>query len=730
MRRLLLLLLFITSVASAQISKGILITNTDPAGSCPNGSQLRYNYTNNKLWGCENGTWTQITGGGGGGATIPSVTNVIKGDGAGNGADTKVSITSPTTHAALSFPVDNATITFQGTDTYIGRATTDTLTNKTFDTAGAGNSFKINGTGITAVSGTGSVCLTISCAMTTPNLGIPSALDLTNAVLGSNTILATLTGAQTLTNKTLTNPSLGAAPSGLSISLPNEGATGTTVNTLAKLTSASPSTVIIAATTDTDGVTGIVVSGAGTTGSAQLARDGTAACVFDGATTAGDYVQISSTVAGNCHDTGSTTRPTSGQIIGRVLSTNGAGGTYNMTISGMGIAGVPSSSAFSALTSGTNTTAAMLCGAGCSLGPTSTGTVKATSVVDSNQLPVLTAVAAATAVDFVSITNAATANPATVKILAAGSDSNINLQLGGKGTGNVFTDVEAIGATSTDGYVLQNLTAAANNTQQWSPRLRFIGQGWKTAATAASQQVEFIAELVPSQSTTNPDATLEFTAAINGTRAIKPTMYLCASGTLNGSTYGMFGLDGGSAINGCNGSNGFSGFGGSNASNVFAAYNNAVARTMFHVNGMSLSSAGFLFWTAGALGTTVVGDTGLTRGAAGQVNVNDGSITATNYRDLKLRSLISGGTVPGISGCTAGTQTGGGTAGTYSSGTTGTCTVTLTFALTAPTGWACTQNDLTTPADVQKQSASSTTTATITGTTVTADVINFACTAY
>lgn len=36
---------------------------------------------------------------------------------------------------------------------------TATLTNKTFDTAGTGNSFKINGTAITAVSGSGAVCL-------------------------------------------------------------------------------------------------------------------------------------------------------------------------------------------------------------------------------------------------------------------------------------------------------------------------------------------------------------------------------------------------------------------------------------------------------------------------------------------------------------------------------------------------------------------------------------------
>lgn len=68
----------------------------------------------------------------GSGATIPSVTNVIKGDGAGNGADTKVAITSPTTAGNLTFGTDNATLTLQGTGTVVNRDSTDTLTNKTF----------------------------------------------------------------------------------------------------------------------------------------------------------------------------------------------------------------------------------------------------------------------------------------------------------------------------------------------------------------------------------------------------------------------------------------------------------------------------------------------------------------------------------------------------------------------------------------------------------------------
>lgn len=115
-----------------------------------------------------------------------------------------------------------------------------------------------------------------------------------------------------------------------SVSIANEGSTGTTVNKLAKLTGA-PSTAKITATTDTGGAIGIVVAGAGTSGSALVQFSGTATCVFDGATTAGNYVQLSSTTAGDCHDAGST-YPTSGQTVGRVLSTNGGGGSYSMLL--------------------------------------------------------------------------------------------------------------------------------------------------------------------------------------------------------------------------------------------------------------------------------------------------------------------------------------------------------------------------------------------------------------
>lgn len=99
----------------------------------------------------------------------------------------------------------------------------------------------------------------------------------------------------------------------------NASSTGTTVNKLAKL-SGAPSTALISATTDTGGIVGVVIGGAGTTGNAQIAVSGQATCVFDGGTTAGDYVQNSGSVAGDCTDAGAT-YPSARQVIGRVLAT-------------------------------------------------------------------------------------------------------------------------------------------------------------------------------------------------------------------------------------------------------------------------------------------------------------------------------------------------------------------------------------------------------------------------
>jgi hypothetical protein len=78
---------------------------------------------------------------------------------------------NPTFATSVTTPllINTGTLTLPtSTDTLVGRATTDTLTHKTFDTAGTGNSFSINGTAVTAKTGTGSVVLATSPTITNP----------------------------------------------------------------------------------------------------------------------------------------------------------------------------------------------------------------------------------------------------------------------------------------------------------------------------------------------------------------------------------------------------------------------------------------------------------------------------------------------------------------------------------------------------------------------------------
>jgi hypothetical protein len=150
--------------------------------------------------------------------------------------------------------------------------------------------------------------------------------------------------AQTLTNKTFINPvissSTGAVLSSPNINgtivtgppatylvMTNDLVTGTVLNKLAKINPAGlAGFAILPLTTDTGGVIGVVTAGAGNTGNATIQQNGSASCVFDNAVTSGDYVQISSTVAGDCHDVGIS--PANTPPLGRVLATNVAAGTY------------------------------------------------------------------------------------------------------------------------------------------------------------------------------------------------------------------------------------------------------------------------------------------------------------------------------------------------------------------------------------------------------------------
>jgi hypothetical protein len=107
-----------------------------------------------------------------------------------------------------------------------------------------------------------------------------------------------------------------------------------TINLLQVLTTVSrASRAVNAATSNTTGLIGIASSTV-VAGSAVLVNVyGTASCLFDGSTAAGDYVEASTGTAGNCHDAGAT-YPTSNQVLGLVLSSNGSSGTYSVFLFG------------------------------------------------------------------------------------------------------------------------------------------------------------------------------------------------------------------------------------------------------------------------------------------------------------------------------------------------------------------------------------------------------------
>lgn len=121
-------------------------------------------------------------------------------------------------------------------------------------------------------------------------------------------------------------------------------------------------------------------------------------------------------------------------------------------------------------------------------------------------------------------------------------------------------------------------------------------------------------------------------------------------------------------------------------------------------------------------GTTTTASTArITISAAGDTTTS-GSLTTTT-------GAISGGTKFTATGCSNGTTVGGATAGSFASGTTGTCTVAITLP-TAPNGWACYASNISTPANPMAQSAVSTTSCTITGTTTSGNTIVFSAMGY
>ena len=96
-------------------------------------------------------------------------------------------------------PTQDVTVTLpNATDTLVGKATTDTFTNKTFDTGDTGNTFQIQNNTINSYSGSGSTVI-LNNTPTISSLFVNSGLNLNGSTTGHTQLLAQSTASGTIT---------------------------------------------------------------------------------------------------------------------------------------------------------------------------------------------------------------------------------------------------------------------------------------------------------------------------------------------------------------------------------------------------------------------------------------------------------------------------------------------------------------------------------------------------
>lgn len=154
-------------------------------------------------------------------------------------------------------------------------------------------------------------------------------IDYANCLISGDPTIIDTTSAQTLEAKLLNSPAL-VDDTPLSRVIPNDASTGTTVNHLVKIQNDSGEEAVIATTSDTDGIVGVAMEGAGTTGSVKVAKLGEAQLDMDGACTLNDWVIASTSVNGEGSCT--STWPTGVQVIGRATQTTGAAGLADVEL--------------------------------------------------------------------------------------------------------------------------------------------------------------------------------------------------------------------------------------------------------------------------------------------------------------------------------------------------------------------------------------------------------------
>jgi len=194
---------------------------------------------------------------------------------------------------------------------------------------------------------------------------------------------------------------------------------------------------------------------------------------------------------------------------------------------------------------------------------------------------------------------------------------------------------DALGTTSTDGVVLQNNTAAAAGAQQYSPRIRLTGQGWKTNATAASQTVDWVIENQPVQGAANPTSILALNYQVNGGGYNEQAAFYSSGQLRLGAGVRLKNVSGDLDVRN-SADSGYSGVttGFHNVTSFFQIIPSgaALVRLWNSVKALELSSDWGVSWSNTTQVSTL--DTGIIRSAANTVRINQGGPTNTSAGNL------------------------------------------------------------------------------------------------
>lgn len=128
------------------------------------------------------------------------------------------------------------------------------------------------------------------------------------------------------------------------------------------------------------------------------------------------------------------------------------------------------------------------------------------------------------------------------------TSGTVNLDITETAATSLASNLTQAANTSLDGLILADSTTAAAASQQYSPRIRLTGQGWKTTATAASEPVDWIIENQPIQGAATPTSKVVFANQINGggyTNILEINSSGANSTILNGGSSGLTVQNGG-----------------------------------------------------------------------------------------------------------------------------------------------------------------------------------------